>query len=120
MSEIFAVVAKAIGTMQKLKEVSDKIKDADMRNLVADLNLDLADIKMKLAEISNENRELKEKILDREGPERCPSCKARDWRLVSNHRDATFGDLGAFNRVYKCSACGYSETKLITPSARAK
>ena len=116
MPEILTTLASAFSTAQKLKEIGDKIKDADLRNLVADLNLELANIKTQLADVTDENRQLKAKVLDLESTEgeQCPKCKKRGWQLESSHPDPTFGELGGVRRTYKCSLCGFSENKLIT------
>jgi hypothetical protein len=117
--EIISSITSAIVIARKLKEVSDKIKDANFKNLVADLTLELAKIKTQLAEFMEENTRLKSKINDLEnnGGEKCPKCLRRGWGLESSHPDPTFGELGAIRRTYKCSLCGFSENKLITPSS---
>jgi regulator of replication initiation timing len=117
MPEIIASISAAISTAKKLKEISDKIKDADLRNLLADLSLELAEIKTQLADMMDENRQLKEKIrtLESTEGEPCPKCRKRGWQLEGSTRDQIFGDVGGVQRLYKCSLCGFSESKLIVP-----
>jgi hypothetical protein len=116
MPEIISSITAAIATAKKLKEISDKTKDADLRNLLADLSLELAEIKTQLADMMDENRQLKEKIrtLESVEGEPCPKCRARGWHVESSRPDPQFGRLGGIRRLYKCSLCGYSEDKLIT------
>jgi regulator of replication initiation timing len=117
MPEIISSITAAITTAKKMKEISDKIKNAELRNLVGDLSLELAEIKTQLAEVSDENRQLKLKVRELESAEGepCPKCFKRGWHVESSQRDPMFGDLGGIRRIYKCSVCGFSESTLITP-----
>lgn len=117
MPEIIASISAAISTAKKLKEISDKIKDAELRNLLADLSLELAEIKTQLADMMDENRQLKEKIRKFENTEGepCPKCRRPGWQLESSRPHPLFGEVGVIERMYKCSLCGFSESKQITP-----
>jgi hypothetical protein len=116
MVDIISSISTAIAIAKKLKVVGDKVKDADFKNLLADLNLELAEIKTQLADVTQENSQLKFKILQLESTEgeRCPKCLKRGWRLDSSNPDRIFGEVGGIRRIYKCSLCGFSEDKLIT------
>ena len=57
-------ISKAVEIAKQLREVSEKIKDADTRGLIADLNLELADIKMQFAELQEEKLELQKQLRD--------------------------------------------------------
>jgi DNA-directed RNA polymerase subunit RPC12/RpoP len=117
MPPIVPSITAAITTAKKLMEISEKIKDAELRNLIGDLNLKLADIKIQLANVIDENIQLKAKIKSLEGTEgeKCPKCRRPGWQLESSTRHPIFGDVGGVQRLYKCSLCGFSESKLITP-----
>ena len=114
MSEIISV-SSAIAIVKKLKQISDKIKDADFKNLLADLNLRLAEIKTQQAECMEEKGRLKAKIatLEATSGEKCPRCRQVGWRLESSHPDPIFGEAGGMRRRYKCALCGLSEEKLM-------
>jgi hypothetical protein len=113
---ILSSISKAIETVKKLRQITDKVKDADLKNLIADLTLELAEMKMQLADVIDENRKLIARNADLENSEgeRCPKCRKQGWQLDTSFPDPTFGDLGGIRRVYKCSQCGFSETKFIT------
>jgi hypothetical protein len=121
MPEVFATIASALATAKKMKEISDKIKDAELRNLVGDLSLELAEIKIQLANVAEENSQLKARIRSLESMEgeKCPKCRRPGLQLESSTPDAIFGDVGGMRRLYKCSLCGFSESKLITPGMDA-
>lgn len=117
MADIATSIATAITLAQRLREISNNIKDAEFKNLLADLSLELADVKLKLAGVLEENINLKDQIhkLKNVAGEPCPRCHKRGWELVDSKPDPMFGDLGGLRRTYKCSLCGFSEAKLITP-----
>jgi hypothetical protein len=123
MPEIISSISSAIAIAKKLKDVSDKIKDADFKTLlVADLNLELAEIKMQLAGVLEENTRLKSKISDLESVEgeKCPKCRKHGWELKRSHPDIVFGSGGGIRRFYECSLCGFSEDYLVTPPYTGK
>jgi len=62
MADILSAVSTVIDTAKKLRKVSEKMQDAETKNLVADLNLELADLKSKIADLQEENMELQEKV----------------------------------------------------------
>lgn len=66
MADILSSIGNAITLAKRLKEISDNIKDAELKNVLADLSLELADTKLKLADIITENADLKTKLLDLE------------------------------------------------------
>jgi hypothetical protein len=122
MPEIISSITSAVAIVRKLKEVSDKIKDADFKNLLADLNLELAEIKMQLAGVMEENTRFKARISELESTEgeKCPKCQKRGWQVESSRPDPVFGQAGGIRRTYKCSLCGFSEEHLLTSSGGKK
>jgi predicted RecB family endonuclease len=116
MVDIIASVKGALGVVQRLKEVSDKLHDAETQNLIGDLNLKLAEIKTLLAEVIDENTELKAKVkrLESADGDPCPRCRKRTWVVVSSQPDPVMGELGAIRRTYQCSSCGLSESQMFT------
>lgn len=45
----------------------------------------------------------------------CPACGEPAVRRTSSKPHARFGGMGAMEEIWTCSACGDSETKLVTP-----
>lgn len=117
MTDIISSVSAAIGLAGHLREISKNIEDAEFKNLLADLSLELADAKLKIADLVSENADLKEKLhsLTSATGEACPKCRNRTFEIVSTKPHPIFGDVGAKEREYKCSGCGFSESKLIEP-----
>lgn len=115
MPDIISTVSTAITIASRLRDISKNIEDAEFKNLLADLNLELADAKLKISELVIENAELKEKIhsLTSASGERCPKCNNRTFEIISTKPHPIFGELGAKEREYKCSGCGFSESKFI-------
>lgn len=45
----------------------------------------------------------------------CPACGEPAVRRVSIKPHPDFGDMGAVNEVWNCTACGDIETKMVIP-----
>ena len=84
---------------------------------MADLSLELAEAKLKISDLVSDNVELNEKIrlLTSATGERCPKCNNLTFEIISTKPHEIFGDLGTKEREYKCSGCGFNESKLIEP-----
>lgn len=117
MTDVMQSLTTVVDLLKRLPAANENIKNADFANLIADLNLEFADVKMKLAGVIEENLKLKEQIrvLQAADGDPCPKCRKRTYQLEGSRPDPTFGDMGAIRRTYKCSDCGFSEQKLITP-----
>jgi Zn finger protein HypA/HybF involved in hydrogenase expression len=117
VADLISSVSTAISLATRLREISKNIEDAEFKNLLADLSLELADAKLKIADLVSENAELKEKMhsLTSATGERCPKCKNPTFEIISTKPHGIFGDMGAKEREYKCSACGFAESKFIEP-----
>ncbi len=115
MGDIIATVSTAITLATRLREISKNIEDAEFMNVLADLSLELADAKLKVAGLVAENAALKEKLhsLTSATGERCPKCNNRTFVLISSRPHPIFGDVGAKEREYRCSECGFAESKFI-------
>lgn len=129
MSDILAIVGTAIDTVKKLRQVAQKIKDADTQNLIADLSISLADLKMEIAALRDENLRLQDELKKRDGAQDhrnnmevrdgvlylkeppqgrpqgpyCPNCMERSKQLVliKDHRGTPFQAISNFF----CSLC---------------
>lgn len=115
MADIISTVSTAITLATRLREISKNLENAEFKNLLADLSLELADAKLKIADLVAENAGLKEKIhsLTSATGERCPKCNNRTFEIISTKPHPIFGEVGSKEREYKCSGCGFSESKLI-------
>ncbi|HCG7042105.1 TPA: hypothetical protein NJ307_004383 [Vibrio parahaemolyticus] len=117
MTDVLSSFSTLVSLASRLREVGKNIEDAEFKNILADLSLELADSKLKIAELVSENAELKEKLNDLTSAsgEICPKCRNRTYEIKSTKPHPVFGDLGTKERLYECSACKFSETKLIEP-----
>lgn len=123
-------VSNLIQIAKTLREVSDKIKDAEMRSSVADLSIALADLKLQVANLQEENLQLRSRVSDLEaiddvrerlevkegvywisgeppkGRERGPYCTAcmdaRKMLVLLDTRNS--GAFAAFGKFY-CPQC---------------
>jgi len=117
MGDVFALIAGAAATAKRAAEAGEKLKHAELKNLLADLNMQLADVKIELASVMQENADLKAKArqLETAEGEPCPHCHKGDWHVEKSERDRMTGELGGIRRTYKCSLCGFSEGRLEFP-----
>lgn len=58
--EILSAINSSIDTLKKIKELSESLKNTEMKQLVADLSNELADTKLAVAELKSEILALKE------------------------------------------------------------
>lgn len=112
-------LATAISIAKKLREVTDKVKDAEVKLLIADLSIELAEARQQQAEVMEElTTTLTElnRLKDGALPP-CPSCGKPAWAVASSApTTGPFRSLGALDRQYKCRVCDFQETHLVTTS----
>lgn len=115
MADILSTVSTAISLATRLREIGKNIENAEFKNLLADLSLELADAKLKIVYVVSENALLKEKLeeLTSASGEKCPSCNNRTFKIILTRPHPTFGELGKKEREYKCSKCGFEESKMV-------
>jgi hypothetical protein len=56
--------------------------------------------------------ELSSKVPQSRWQQECPKCRQAGWQIESSAPDDVFADLGVSTRVYKCTFCGFTESKL--------
>jgi predicted RNA-binding Zn-ribbon protein involved in translation (DUF1610 family) len=113
MPDIVGGISNVISLATRLKAISDNIKNAEFSNMLADMLLELADSKAKAAGVIEQNTQLQQRIRELEQGEPCPRCHKGGWQLENSRPDPTFGVVGVASRRYKCSACGFTEEKLV-------
>jgi hypothetical protein len=116
VQDVIASIANAISLTKRLKEISDNIRDAEIKNVLADLSLELAETKLKVAELVSQNAELKYQLqnIDASPADPCPRCRKRTYTVSKSEPDKEFGALGGLRRTYVCSVCGFTESKIET------
>jgi len=60
--DALGTVDRVIAVVKRLRELSQKLHDAELHSLIADLVSESADLKLKLAEMRSENLQLREKV----------------------------------------------------------
>lgn len=117
MGDLIQAISHAVDLARKLRQVNEKLKDAEMANLLGDLALELGEIKLRLADVLSENAALIEKValLERADADPCPKCRKRSWELAESKPSRHMGDMGVLDRTYRCTDCGFSETYTVVP-----
>ena len=120
------IIESLLRGLKTAKEVSDKIKDADLTNAIADLMMNAASLKMEIANLKSENHKLKEKLSEKEKynmvfensvywnvkPDGtkdgafCPTCWENQNKAI-HLREVYTGVLhqDMRNNTYKCNLC---------------
>lgn len=114
MIELLPTVTSAIGLANKLKEIGDTLKHAELKGVIGDLKLQLADVKIGMADLLEENDSLKRQLASVQNADGnpCPKCGNRTYRVQSSKEDDDFGVVGGIRRIYLCSECGFTEELL--------
>jgi hypothetical protein len=117
MSAIIPSISRAISKAKKLLELSLDIKNTEFKRLLEDLCLELAGAKIKISELIEENSSLKNRIkaLDSIRGAPCPRCKQKGLEIVGSSPDIIFGVLGDVRRTHRCSLCGFTESRIVSP-----
>jgi len=118
-----ASIGAALGSAKAILELLRNANDAQLAmkisSEVANVQGRLIDVQQQALTLQNENqdlrdeiRRLKAKLAETVDAEPCPSCRRKGWHVESTQPDPVFGDLGSSRRLYRCSFCGFSESKL--------
>ena len=52
--DIISSINNSIAILKRLKEISDNVKEAEIRNVIADLSNELADVKLAAADLKEQ------------------------------------------------------------------
>lgn len=98
---LLEAINTSFDVMKKIKEVNEKISDAEIKMFIADIGMELSTLKCSFADLLDENRELKNQI-----KELCS--KKEEVLRVKNGLYYREDEDGPF-----CTGCYDSKNKLI-------
>jgi Zn finger protein HypA/HybF involved in hydrogenase expression len=101
-----------------IKEIFELIKKGatlEAQQKIIELREALISQQEENVELKKENLLLKQKIELLEKGDFCPQCRKTSWKLIKSVPHEIFGDMGALDRTYKCSECGFTETHIYDP-----
>ena len=110
--EVIESIQAAIGIVSKLRELSRKLEDAEIKMLLADLSNDLADAKLQAASLKVEVSELKTELVE-----------LKERALLGSSEKPRFDDGGYHfdgEDGHYCTACFDSNGQKIRLSKMAK
>ena len=101
------------------KDIIELIKAGatiEAQEKIMELRQAALDIQEENINLRNRVNELESKLKDfADNPgDPCPRCRKNTWVVESSDPDPKFGQLGAIRRVYKCTACDLTESKVVT------
>lgn len=99
-----------IDLLKKGATIEAQEKIMELREAALQLQDENINLKSRVLELQEEVRKLE----SFEG-EPCPKCRKHAWLVESSKPDPQFGELGGIRREYRCTECGFAESRLITP-----
>jgi hypothetical protein len=107
MNELAQMIGTCMGLVTRLRTISERSRDADLKGVVADLLLQLAEMQLKLDEVLTGSASVKGQ--GKPQGELCPRCGELGWKPVDTRGQGSVGVSGRMSRTYKCSKCGLKE-----------
>lgn len=107
MNELVQMIGNCMGLVTRLRAISERSRDSDLKGIVADLLLQLAEMQLKLDELLNDSSSPKTQA--KATVELCPRCGELGWKPVGNKAVGTVGLSGRMSQTYKCAKCGLKE-----------
>ena len=109
MADPLSIISTAVDTIQKLREIAQKIKDADTLNLIADLKLALGELKIQFADLLEDNQKLKSEIKGIQ-----ENSILRSKLILKNSAYYLENPPEGYTKGGYCVRCFDAENKLIT------
>ena len=118
MVELLPTLSTALTLANKLREIGDNLKHAELKELIGDLKLQLADLKIGTADLIEENDSLKRQLasIQNADGDPCPKCRQRTYHLEQSEPHRIFGEVGGVQRTYLCDSCKFTEQQTEMPS----
>ncbi len=120
LASIGAALASAKTIFELLKNAKDAQLAVEIRNEVSNIQGKLIDVQQQTLSLQSENMALREeisglkaKLAETVEAEPCPHCLRKGWHVESSKPDEEFGIVGGSRRIYKCSFCGFTESKIV-------
>lgn len=112
--------------LASLKTIWDLAKNAQDAQLAMKISAEIANVQGKLIDVQqqaialqqenqtqrDEINQLKANLAETVEADPCPRCRKKGWHVESSAPLPTFADMGVSERVYKCSFCEFTETKI--------
>lgn len=115
MVDVVSSVSSALQLAARLREESLGLENTEIRNLLAELSAELETVRRSIAAILSEKAEAGLRLQPGPGEacERCPDCGNFTLGMVAWRPHPIFGDIGGTDREYRCSACGFMESRYV-------
>jgi uncharacterized protein with PIN domain len=107
----------ALPSYKDILELLKKGATIEAQEKIMELREAALELQEENINLKNQVLELQEKVRKLESfeGEPCPKCRKPAWVVESSEPDRQFGRLGGIRRHYRCTECGFSESKLVTP-----
>jgi hypothetical protein len=85
---------------------------AEVYDCISDSKEALFSAQEVISHLQAENDDLRAKLAETVEAEPCPKCLKKGWHVAATAPDPMFGELGVARRIYRCSFCQFTESKL--------
>lgn len=101
-----------LDTMQTITRLAKSGMTLELQEKIVELRGEVLELKEENVRLREEVLAAKQELDTYTKGDLCPKCKKPAWSLESSRPHPTFGEMGALEKTFKCSECGYSETRM--------
>jgi len=107
-------------SFETIKELIKKGATLEAQKKIIELEEKVISLQEENLQLRRENLTLKHQVELLEMGERCPKCRKGIWNLIESKPHPIFGKMGALERKYQCSECGFTENQKFSPSSKKR
>lgn len=101
-----------LDTMQTITKLAKSGMTLELQEKIVELREEVLNLKEENLRLREECLRAKQELETYTKGDLCPKCKKAAWNLESSRPHPTFGRIGALEKTFKCSECGYSESRM--------
>ena len=101
-----------LDTMQTIAKLAKSGMTLELQEKIVELREEVLELKEENLRLREECLQAKQELEKCTKGDLCPKCRKPAWSLQSSRPHPTFGRMGALEKTFKCSECGYSEARM--------
>ena len=105
-------ISNIFETMQSIQKLAKAGMTLELQEKIVELRELVVALKEENVQLKEALQELRQKHDRLTKADLCPKCKKPAWSLESSKPHPLMGELGVLEKTYKCTECGYSETRI--------
>lgn len=105
-------------TMKTITDLAKKGMTVELQEKIVELREEVIGLKEENITLRDENLRLRQQVEGYTKGNPCPKCNKAGWKVESSQPHPKFGRLGAIERTYSCSECGFTEKHTLTATEK--